>query len=70
MKETDAGNPGGVAVSSRDAAPALRYGPSGDTATPPGYGFAMAGRELPARTGPAGQGILSQAATFADGCAE
>ena len=70
MRGAGAGNTGGTAASSRDAAPALRYGPSGDTTAPPVYGFAMAGRGLPAMTGLAGQGTLSQAATSADGCAE
>jgi len=50
----DAGNAAVDTASSRCAAPALRYGPAGDTAPPAAYQLEMAASKLAAIPGPAG----------------
>ena len=49
-KPVDAGNAAGLAVSSRFAAPPLRSGPSGDTASPAAQRLMTTGRVLPVVT--------------------
>ena len=49
-KAVDAGNAAGLAVSSRFAAPPLRSGPSGDTASPAAQRSMTTGRVLPVVT--------------------
>ena len=51
--EHGAGNAMGAVASSRCAAPALRYGPAGDTTPPTTKRLTMAVSKLPAIAGPA-----------------